>query len=616
MKGKDDPARVMLVEDDPDLCRAMARILREQGHEVSEVRDGKSCLNEALRFRPDLVLMDVVLPDGDGADICLTLKGIPELAGVHVLLISGVRISAHERAEAMQGGADGYLVKPVDAEELAARVEVALRRKRSEDMLRAQRDLLQKIIDAIPSPVFVKDRKGSYTHCNRAFEEYLGLDRDRIVGHTVFDVAPPELAQVYFQADRKLFENPGIQEYESRVRYADGSEHDVIFYKSTFEDLSGELSGIVGVILDITERKRAERELVLQRDRLENYLRVAGVAVVALDEEGRVTLVNPRGCQVLGLPEERILGRDWFEDFLPRRVREEVRGIFRRLMRGGEAEYAEGPVLTASGEERIISWHNAVIRDEQGRITGTLSSGEDITEMVRYRRELEELNRDLRAFASTLSHDLKSPLSNAYGWLATLRRLQGDELEGTAREALEAAESSLRSMDRLIEGMLSYVRVGREARDITRVDLAELLKDLVEEMRGAGELEGAEVRFTDGAGEVECDPLRLRQALRNLLSNASKFRHEGRPCVVEIGMEDTGQGRALFVRDNGTGIPAEELERLFQPLERGRDARDIPGHGLGLAIVHQIVESHQGDITVESGEGEGTTFRITLPIER
>jgi PAS domain S-box-containing protein len=611
-------ARILLVEDDRDLCAAMARTLRSEGYEVLEAHDGASCLKEARLFLPDLVILDVVLPDSEGTEVCSALKEIPELTGTHVLMISGVRLDPRDREYAFRGGADGYLVKPVEPGVLAARVEAALRRKEGEDRLRAQRDLMQKVIDSVPAPIFVKDMQGLYTHCNRAFEEYLGLGREEIIGSTVFDVAPPELAEIYHQADRRLMENPGRQEYGTQVRYADGSLHDVIFLKSTFQDLSGNTAGIVGVILDITGRKRAERELRRQRDRFENYLKVAGVMVVALDKRGRVALINPKGCELLGRREGEIVGKDWFEGFLPARVREEVRGIFRRLMEGDErgGEYAERPVLSASGEERIISWHNSLLRDEDGNIVGTLSSGEDITEMVRYRKELEELNLDLRQFASTLSHDLKSPLGNAYGWAVTFQRLYGEKLDETGRVALDSMVSSLREMDTLVEGMLSYVSMGRGKPELEESDLATLIKGLIDEMRENGELAGADVQIKEGMGKARCDRVRMRQAVKNLLGNASKFRHPRRALVVEIGIERSPLEEVLFVRDNGSGIQREDLERLFAPLERGGNVQGIPGHGLGLAIVKRAVESWGGRVWAESEPDRGATFYLSLPRDR
>lgn len=120
---------------------------------------------------------------------------------------------------------------------------------------------IQNAIDVLPSPIFVKDSGCRYIACNRAFEDYIGLPRAKVLGATVHDVAPRELADIYEKADRDLLAQGGTQTYEANVRYADGSYHDVMFFKSVFYGANGEADGISGVILDITERKRLEQEL-------------------------------------------------------------------------------------------------------------------------------------------------------------------------------------------------------------------------------------------------------------------------------------------------------------------------------------------------------------------
>ena len=122
---------------------------------------------------------------------------------------------------------------------------------------------VQTLIDAIPSPVFYKDAAGIYLGCNRAFEGYIGLARKELVGKSVFEISPRELAERYFEADEKLLAcGPGVvQQYEAGVRYADGTHHDVIFFKATFANRRGELGGIIGTMLDITDRKIAEGKL-------------------------------------------------------------------------------------------------------------------------------------------------------------------------------------------------------------------------------------------------------------------------------------------------------------------------------------------------------------------
>jgi PAS domain S-box-containing protein len=133
---------------------------------------------------------------------------------------------------------------------------------------------------------------------------------------------------------------------------------------------------------EISERKHAEEEIIKERDNAKRYLNIARVMLVIIDADQKVNLINKKGCEILGFKKEDIIGKDWFNTFLPERQRDEVKKIFEKLMAGEirPVEYFENPVLTKDGKERIISWHNTVITDEAGNIIGTLSSGEDVTE--------------------------------------------------------------------------------------------------------------------------------------------------------------------------------------------------------------------------------------------
>jgi PAS domain S-box-containing protein len=146
-------------------------------------------------------------------------------------------------------------------------------RRQTEEAIRQQLNFQQILIDTIPSPIFYKDTEGRYLGCNSAFESYSGMSKADIIGKTVYEIAPRDLADIYRRADLALFERPGAKHYETCVEYADGTRHDVFFTKGTFTDLEGKVAGLVGVMLDITERKRTERELGRYQDHLEDLVR-------------------------------------------------------------------------------------------------------------------------------------------------------------------------------------------------------------------------------------------------------------------------------------------------------------------------------------------------------
>ncbi|MBN2733698.1 MAG: PAS domain S-box protein [Methanomicrobiaceae archaeon] len=175
--------------------------------------------------------------------------------------------------------------------------EVAEHRK-TEEALRESRQILEAILNSIPSPIFYKDRNGIYTGCNPAFEGYIGLPKDQLVGRTVYDIAPKDLADIYYTADKELLDNPGSQSYESHVKYADDSIHDVIFNKATITDLKGNVNGLVGVILDITERKKAEEEERLTRERFEILVKIADMRDTSESELSQY--VMEAACRMTG----------------------------------------------------------------------------------------------------------------------------------------------------------------------------------------------------------------------------------------------------------------------------------------------------------------------------
>ncbi len=156
-----------------------------------------------------------------------------------------------------------------------------------------------------------------------------------------------------------------------------------------------------GLEQEVAERKLAEEALQKEKDRAQHYLDVAGVILVVIGVDRKVILINRKGCEILGYEEEEeITGKDWFDNFIPENLRDDVTGVFKSLIAGDieSFEYYENPVLTKHGEERIVAWHNTILRDERGRIYATMASGEDTTEHKQAERELRERVGELETF--------------------------------------------------------------------------------------------------------------------------------------------------------------------------------------------------------------------------
>ncbi len=184
-------------------------------------------------------------------------------------------------------------------------------RKQMERKLHEALNFLQTLMETIPAPIFYKNTAGRYLGCNRAFEDYLGIGREGIIGKTVYEVAPAEVAEIYASTDTALLEATGVQFYEAPVPYADGSRRDVIFSKSTFKDASGALAGIVGVMTDISERKRAE-------ERFQRMVELSPFPISIIDPTGRYLYLNEKFTQLFGYTLEDIPnGKEWFRKAFP-----------------------------------------------------------------------------------------------------------------------------------------------------------------------------------------------------------------------------------------------------------------------------------------------------------
>ena len=500
--------------------------------------------------------------------------------------------------------------------------------KTAEIALNENLRFLQHLIDAIPSPIFYKDIGSIYRGCNSAFEKYLGLTKDKIIGKSVYDVSPPDLAEKYREMDQALFKEPGVQVYESSVRYADGTRHDVVFNKSTFTNANNEVSGLVGVILDITERKRIEDDL---RESEEKYrLLVEGQTdlVVKVDTVGRFLFVSPTYCDLFGKTEEELLGRK----FMPLVCEED------REMTAQEMEKLNTPPYTCYVEQRAmtkdgwrwLAWADKSVLDDQKNVVAVIGVGRDITERKRFDEELlrakeaaESAAQAKSDFMANMSHEIRTPMNAVIGMTSLL--LDDENLNPEQRDFIETIRINGEALMVIINDILDFSKMGggRENAVLEEqpFELRCNLEEALDLVSTSATKKGLNLAYTIDNNVPEFiigDPTRLRQILGNLLNNAVKFTEKGEVMLTVSAQELNGAHEIHFaVQDTGIGIRPELMDRLFQPFAQVDETVTCKygGIGLGLAISRKLVELMGGRIWAESLEGVGSTIHFTIKAE-
>jgi PAS domain S-box-containing protein len=623
--------KILVVAGDEASRSAKSRVLQRAGFDVIEARTGQEALHATKAENPQLVLLDLSLPDLSGPEVCRQIKTDPTTASTFVLLMSVAAPETAAQMAELASGADSYLSELAGSAGLLATIQALLRIQQAEEELRNKHAILSAINEVTTDAIFVKDLAGRYLMINPAGARFLGKQVEEVIGKDDRELFPAETAHAIQQRDRQIMTSGETSTFEEAAAMPEGARV-FLSTKAPYFNAQRNTIGLLGIARDITQLKRAEESLREREERLRLALEAARLGTWDWD------IINDRVVWSENL--ERAFGfapgafKGTYAAFLELVHPEDRARIVRevaRVMEEGDDFEVEFRALFPRGSTRWTAARGQVFRDPTGKAVRLTGVNRDITKQKRAeegrarllereraaRAEAEAANRLKDEFLATVSHELRTPLNAILGWLYLLRSGKLDA--ATTAQAIEAVDRNTKTQAQLIEDILDVSRIitGKLRLDTSLVELASIIEGAIEVVRPAAEAKSirVEAAFDHTAGPVLGDANRLQQVIWNLLSNAIKFTPPG--GRVEIRLARTGAQAEITVSDSGQGIKPEFLPYVFDRFRQGDSSstRAHTGLGLGLSIVRHLVELHGGTVRAASpGEGQGATFTMMIPL--
>lgn len=472
------------------------------------------------------------------------------------------------------------------------------------------------------------DASGIIVRINDTALTMLGYARDEIVGKKRLpDLMAPEFAETWEQNFRLFVEQGRLDDREYEFRRKDGSTFIGSLSGVAVRDQPSSLRYSRSTMIDVTERRAIENRLRESNSFLDAIVEnIPSMIFVKHADTLKFARFNRAAEQVLGRNREDMVGRS-DHDFFPAEQADFFTARDRDVLNGDEVvDIGEERILTAGGM-RILHTRKISLHDADGRPWYLLGISDDITEHIKARDDIEKLNaalaqranqletanRELEGFTYSVSHDLRAPLRAIDGFARIFAEDYGDRLDGEGRRLLKVIRDNSQRMGVLIDDLLAFSRMGRNALATEPVDMNKLAEEAVKEIGSAhaGPAPHLSIaKLPDAWG----DAAMLKQVWLNLLSNAFKYSSAVPVPVISISAEENADGTNIYcVRDNGAGFDMRYYDKLFNVFQRLHSAEEFPGTGVGLAIVQRIVSRHGGRAWGQATPGQGASFYFSLP---
>ncbi|HXJ59918.1 MAG TPA: response regulator [Verrucomicrobiae bacterium] len=670
----ESPINILLVDDQPRNLEVLETILQSPAYRLIRATSGEEALLALMKEDYAAIVLDIQMPGMSGIELAQLIKQRKRSQHIPILFLTAY---FQEDTDILQGyvaGAVDYLTKPINPQILKSKVGVfvelfranralakanrelereILHRKEAEAALhRANNELegrvqlrtnelsrlnaglrlseehFRRAVEDAPIPVIMHAEDGEVLQISKTWTQLTGYTMDDA---PTFDTWLTRAygfgANEVRNAVRSLFErDTGMGEVEFEIVTRSGQRRIWAFSASAPGRLIDERRFIVGMAIDITERKQSEELLRQSEERYRHLVHSLPAAIYTCDAAGRVTLYNQTSVELWGREPE--MGKDLWcgswkayrPDGTPLPLEECPMAV---AIKSGRISHGQEIVVERPDRtRRSVMVYPHPVRDAVGNVTGGVNMLVDITERKLAEEALREAKEQAEAaskakddFLAALSHELRTPLNPAL--LLASERAEDASLPEDVRRDFMAVREDIELEARLIDDLLDLTRIsrGKLHLELRPVDLHEFLLASWERLKAEAAEKALQVEFqlASSPAWVQADPVRLQQVFWNIIRNAVRFTpNQGRINIRSYVSNDDWW--SVEIADNGAGITPLELSRIFVPFEQGNQGHQFGGLGLGLAISRRLVEQHGGRITAKSeGRGRGASFTIELP---
>jgi PAS domain S-box-containing protein len=497
-------------------------------------------------------------------------------------------------------------------------------REQAEYLLRETSNYLNNLLDYANAPIIVWDPHFRISRFNPAFERLTGYKSNDVIGLGLDILFPENKKTESLQQIARTLSGERWEVVEISIRCIDGEERTVLWNSANVYDTNGKI--IIATIAqgqDITERKQAEDALKISETQYRRLFEAAKDGILLLDADtGLILDVNPFLVEMLGLPYKEFIGKNlwelgYFRDIVASKAN------FSELQQNSYIRYENLPLRTVDGREMKVEFvsnlykvdHRKIIQCNVRDITKRKQAEEEVKKLneitKRHAAELEVANKELEAFAYSVSHDLRAPLRTMEGFSQALLEDCNDLLNDECKDYLKRIQNSAELMAQLIDDMLRLSRITRADMILDYVDLTEMAQVIAAKLKNNEPKRKVNFVINPGLTAYGDEKL-LSIVLENLFENAIKFTGKMREANIDFGVTEREGQKVYFVHDNGVGFDMAYANKLFKPFQRLHSLGEFPGTGIGLASVQRIIQRHGGQVWAEGKVGEGAIFYFTL----